>query len=92
MLSCLSHSVIKIGGHAVGFEPTLYNFFNLCKKLDCIMLITIQNKKVESVTCSLLLSYKSFKLKLRVFLAGHIVAMVTNCVTELTTTYSALIG
>jgi len=56
------------------------------------MLITIQNKKVESVTCSLLLSYKSFKLKLRVFLAGHIVAMVTNCVTELTTTYSALIG
>jgi len=38
------------------------------------------------------LSYKLLKLKLRVFLAGHIVAMVTYCATKLTATYSLMIG
>jgi len=38
------------------------------------------------------LSYKRSKLKLRVFLAGHIVAMVTYCVTKITSTCSAVIG
>jgi len=38
------------------------------------------------------LSYKVLKLKLRVFLAGHIVAMVTYCATKLTATYSPMIG
>ena len=33
----------------------------------------------------------SLKLKLRVFLAGHIVAMVTYCTTKLTTTCSPMI-
>ena len=33
-------------------------------------------------------SYKRLKLKLRVFLAGHIVAMVTDCAIKLT----AMIG
>ena len=37
------------------------------------------------------MSYKRSKLKLRVFLAGHIVAMVTYCATELTATYSKMI-
>ena len=32
------------------------------------------------------------KLKLRVFLAGHIVAMVTYCATKLTATCSPIIG
>ena len=32
------------------------------------------------------------KLKLRVFLAGHIVAMVTYCATKLTATCSPTIG
>jgi len=36
------------------------------------------------------LSYKSLKLKLRMFLAGHIVAMVTYCTKKLTATYSAM--
>ena len=36
---------------------------------------------------SLFLSYKRLKLKLRVFLGGHIVAMVTYCVTKLTATF-----
>ena len=38
------------------------------------------------------MTYKCLKLKLRVFLAGHIVAMVTYCGTKLTATYSPMIG
>ena len=38
------------------------------------------------------LSYKRLKLKLRVLLAGHIVAMVTYCATQLTATHSLMIG
>ena len=34
----------------------------------------------------------ALKDKLRVFLAGHIVAMVTYCATKLTATYSLMIG
>ena len=41
---------------------------------------------------SLFLSYKRLQLKLRVFLAGHIVAMVTYCATNLTATCSPMIG
>ena len=36
-------------------------------------------------------SYKRLKLKLRVFLAGHIVAMVTYCVTKIIPTRSPVI-
>ena len=38
------------------------------------------------------MSYELLKLKLRVFLAGQIVAMVVYCVTKLTATYSPMIG
>ena len=38
------------------------------------------------------LSYKRLKLKLRVFLLGHIVAMVTYCVTKIIPTCSPVIG
>ena len=38
------------------------------------------------------LKYKLLKLKLRVFLAGHSVAMVTYCVTKLKPTCSPVIG
>ena len=37
------------------------------------------------------MSYKRSKLTLRVFLAGHIVAMVTYSATKLTATYSPMI-
>ena len=37
------------------------------------------------------MSYKRSKLKLRVFLAGHIVAMVAYRATKLTATYSPMI-
>ena len=38
------------------------------------------------------LKYKSLKLKLRVFLVGHGVAMVTDSVTKIMPTYSPMIG
>ena len=38
------------------------------------------------------LKYTRLKLKLRVFLAGHGVAMVTYCVTKIIPTYSPVIG
>jgi len=41
---------------------------------------------------ALFLKYKRLKLKLRVFLVGHSVAMVTYCVTKLIPTCSLVIG
>ena len=38
------------------------------------------------------LNYKRLNLKLRVFLADHIVAMVTYCTTKLTATCLPMIG
>ena len=38
------------------------------------------------------LKYKRLKLKLRVFLAGHSVAMVTYCVTKIILTCLPMIG
>ena len=38
------------------------------------------------------LSYKRSKLNLRMFLSGHIVAIVTYCAAKLTATYSPMIG
>ena len=38
------------------------------------------------------LKYKRFKLKLRVFLAGHSVVMVTYSLTKITPTYSPVTG
>ena len=38
------------------------------------------------------MSYKHLKRKLRVFLTGKTVAIVTNDVMKMTTTYSAMIG
>ena len=40
----------------------------------------------------LFLKYKRLKLKLRVFLAGHSVAMVTYCVAKILPTCSPVIG
>ena len=54
------------------------------------MSIKFDNKKWGSP--SSFFSYKRLMLKLRVFLAGHIVAMVTYCATKLTATCSPMIG
>ena len=40
----------------------------------------------------LVFELKALKAKIRVFLAGYIVAMVTYCATELTATCSPMIG
>ena len=40
----------------------------------------------------LFVRYKNLKLKRRVFLAGHTVAMITFCVTKTITTCSPIIG
>ena len=58
---------------------------------SCILsyLSKFYNKKNFTVP---FLKYKRLKLKLRVFLAGHSVTMVTYCVTKITPTYSPVIG
>ena len=38
------------------------------------------------------MGYKRLKLKLRMFVAGHIVAMVAYCASKLTATCSLMIG
>jgi len=53
------------------------------------MLITIRQKWGSP---SSFLSYKRSKLKLRVFLAGDIVAMATYCVTKIIPTCSPVNG
>ena len=50
------------------------------------------NSIIKMGSPSSFLSYKRLKLKLRVFLAGHIVAIVTHCATKLTATCSPMIG
>ena len=55
------------------------------------MLITILDDKKWGLP-SLFLSYKRWKLKFRVFLAGHIVSMETYCATKLKATRSPMIG
>ena len=51
-----------------------------------------QNSIVRKNFTLPLLKYKGLKLKLRVFLAGHSVAMVTYSVTKITPTSSPVIG
>ena len=65
--------------------PIYRIFFKLCQKLHVILLI----KKKFTVP---FLKYKRLKLKLRKFLAGHSVAMVTFCVTKIIPTCSPVIG
>ena len=58
----------------------MLKFSKLCQKLCLIMLIMP------------FLNYKPIKPSLRVFSAGHTVAMVTCCVTKLVTKLSPMIG
>ena len=65
-------------------------FFNFAKSCILSWLLQFDNNKWGSP--SSFLSYKRLKVKLRVFLAGHIVAMVTYGATQLTATCSPMIG
>ena len=64
-------------------------FLNFAKSCITSCLSNLYNKKNFHVSFS---KYKRLKLKLRVFLAGHSVAMVTFSVTKIIPTCSPMIG
>ena len=66
------------------------NFFNFAKSCILTCQSLFNNKKWGSP--DLFLSYKHLKGKLRVFLKGKTVAIVTSDVMKRTTTYSAMNG
>ena len=51
-----------------------------------------QNSMIRKHFTVLFFKYKHLKLKLRVFLAGHGVAMVTSCITKILPTCSPVTG
>ena len=73
----------------VALNPKYRIFLNFAKSyiLSCLSNSTIRKKLTVPF-----LKYKRLKLKLRVFLAGHSVAMVTYCVTKITPTCSPVFG
>ena len=71
------------------WTPCTYFFLNFAKSCVLSCLSNISNKKKFTVP---FLKYKLWKVKLRVFLAGHSVAMVTYCVTKSIPTCSPMIG
>ena len=92
-----AHLFAKISGFTLNFrkfkvalKPLRRNFFNFAKSciLKCQSLLN--NKKWGSP--DLFLSYKHLKGKLRVFLTGKTVAIVTSDIMKMTTTYLATIG
>ena len=64
-------------------------FLNFAKSCILSCLSKFRNKKNFTVP---FLTYKRLKLKLRVFLAGHSIAMVTYRVTKIIPTRSPMIG
>ena len=64
-------------------------FVNFAKSCILSCLLNLYNKKIFTVP---FLKYKRLKLKLRVFLAGHSVAIVAYCVTKIIPTCSPVIG
>ena len=76
--------------HVGGSELHLQNFFKLCQKLHLILLI--KNSIIRKNFTVSFLKYKRLKLKLRMSLAGHSVAMVSYCVTKIIPTCSPVIG
>ena len=65
-------------------------FLNFAKSYVLSCLSNVSNIKKKFTVP--LLKYKLLKLKLRVFLAGHSVAMVVYCVTKLIPRRSPVIG
>ena len=83
-------ATLKFRKFKVALNPLRRIFLNFAKSSILSCLLQFNNKKWGSP--SSFLSYKRSKLKLRVFLVGHIVAMVTYCATKLTATCSPMIG
>ena len=65
----------------VALNPLRRIFLYFAK--SCILSCWLQFDNKKWWSPSSFLSYKRLKLKLRVFIAGHIVAMVTYCVTKI---------
>jgi len=74
----------------LAMNPLRRIVLNFAKKCILSCGLEFDNKKLGSP--SSFLSYKRSKLKLRVFLAGHIVSMVTYCVTKIISTCSPVTG
>ena len=74
----------------VALKPLCRSFLNFAKSYILSCWLQFDNKKWGSL--SSFLSYKRLKLKLRVSWAGHIVAMVIYCATQLTATCSPWFG
>ena len=73
----------------VALNPMCRIFLNFAKSCILSCLSKFYNKKKFTLP---FLKYKRLKLKLRVFLAGHSVAMVTYCVTKIIPTCPPMIG
>ena len=73
----------------MALNPMYRIFLNFANRYILSSLPKFCNKKNFTVP---FLKYKRLKLKLRVFLAGHSVAMVTYCVTKIVPTCSPVIG
>ena len=73
----------------VALNPMCRLFSNFAK--SCIKKL-YQNSIIRKNFTVPFLKYKRLKLKLRVFLAGHSVAMVTYSVTKIMPTCSPMIG
>ena len=72
-------------------SPILDCFYSVVLILSfCCVTVKTSNKK--NFHCAFFLKYKRLKLKLRVFLAGPSVAMVTYGVTKVIPTCSPVIG
>ena len=80
-----------MGFRAGALYPIYIIFFQVCQKLHLILLIKILSVIRKNFTVPFF-EYKHLKLKLRVFLAGHSVAMVAYCVTKVLSTCSPVIG
>ena len=73
----------------MALNPTYRIFINFAKScvLSCVSNVDNIKKFHRAV-----LNYMPLKLYLRVFLASNTVAMVTYCVTKMTTTCSPMVG
>ena len=74
----------------MALKPLRRNFFNSAKSCVSTCQSLFNNKKWGSPDS--FLSYKHLKAKLRVFLTGKTVAIVTSDVMKMTATCSAMIG
>ena len=74
----------------VALSPMYRIFLKLCPKVSSYP--SYQNSTLRKNFTAPFLKYNRLKLKLRVFLAGNSVAMVTYCVTKIIPTCSPVIG